>query len=162
MRCDLDTPDDARTLRVAVARSRYHPAVTEALLAGAIKAWRDHGGHDEHLEQAECHGAWELTAVCTALATRPDPPDAIVSLGCVISGETDHDRWISGAVATALATITVRTGVPVTFGVLTCSTLAQATARAGGDRGNKGAEAMAAAIAVAHATQALRSESAVT
>ena len=93
--------------------------------------------------------------VCRAQAVRGDF-DAVVALGCIISGETDHDRHIASAVATGLTMITVDTSVPVAFGVLTCRTLEQALARAGGDRGNKGAEAMAAAIETARTLRGLR------
>ncbi|MHC4141592.1 MAG: 6,7-dimethyl-8-ribityllumazine synthase, partial [Planctomycetota bacterium] len=70
-------------------------------------------------------------AACGALAARNDI-DAVVALGCVVSGETTHDRYIASAVAHGLTMITVQTGVPVAFGVLTCQNMDQARARAGG------------------------------
>ena len=80
---------------------------------------------------------------------------AIVALGCVISGETTHDQYINHAVSQGLTSISVRTGVPVAFGLLTCASFGQAEARAGGEKGNKGAEAMAAALELARTVQAL-------
>jgi 6,7-dimethyl-8-ribityllumazine synthase len=136
---------DARGMRIAIAVSRYHEAITGALCDGALRCWADAGGGADELLVVPAAGTFELTAVCDAIA-RYHRPEAIVALGCVISGETTHDRHIADAVAGGLTAVTTRTGVPIAFGVLTCQTLEQARARAGGDRGNKGCEAMTAAI----------------
>ena len=144
----------AAGLRIGVAVSRYHSRITTALRDGAIRQFRNAGGGLEDLEIVSAPGAFELTAVCRALAARQDI-DAVVALGCVIAGETSHDRYIAGAVAQGLASITVTSGVPVTFGVLTCDDMAQAKARAGGDRGNKGADAMTAAIETARVIEVI-------
>ena len=141
----LQSETSAAGLRIAVAVSRYHARITDALCAAAIDRFRSAGGDEELLEVLPAAGAFELTAVCRALANRGGL-DAVVALGCIISGETPHDRYIASAVATGLTMITVRTGCPIAFGVLTCGTIEQALARAGGAHGNKGAEAMAAAI----------------
>ena len=85
--------------------------------------------------------------------------DAVIALGCVITGETTHDQYINSAVSAALASMTVSTGVPIAFGVLTCQTMEQALARAGGAKGNKGAEAMTAAVAAACTCERLQRES---
>ena len=134
--------------------SRYHARITDSLCAAAIDCFRSAGGAEELLEVVRAAGTFELTAVCRALTDRGDL-DAVVALGCVISGETPHDRYIASAVTTGLTMITVHTGCPIAFGVLTCDTLEQALARAGGDHGNKGADAMAAAIDTAHTIRAL-------
>ena len=136
---------DAAGLRVGLAVSRYHDRITDALRDAAVERFRRAGGADADLRVVHTPGAFELTAVCRAFAASGDV-DAVVALGCVISGETDHDRYIAAAVATGLTMITVETGVPVAFGLLTCASLDQAEARAGGNRGNKGDEAMLAAI----------------
>ncbi|MCH7798489.1 MAG: 6,7-dimethyl-8-ribityllumazine synthase [Planctomycetes bacterium] len=135
----------AAGLRIAVAVSRYHARITDALCEAALDCFRSAGGDEELLVVVRAAGTFDLTALCRALADRGDL-DAVVALGCIISGETPHDRYIASAVATGLTMITVRTGCPIAFGVLTCGTLEQALARAGGAHGNKGAEAMAAAI----------------
>jgi len=151
-----DQPEtNASGLHVALVVSRYHARITDALYAAATECFQSAGGCIENLEIVHTPGAFELTAVCRAQAVRGEF-DVVVALGCVISGETDHDRYIASAVATGLTMITVQTGVPIAFGVLTCRTLAQALARAGGDRGNKGAEAMAAAIETARTLRGLR------
>jgi len=136
---------DASGLRIAVVVSRYHEEITAALAAGARRKFTDSGGAKEDLLELVVPGAFELPAVCSALANNGGV-DGIVALGCVITGETRHDEYISAAVANGLVQIGVDTGVPVTFGVLTVASLEQARARAGGAKGNKGEEAMAAAI----------------
>jgi 6,7-dimethyl-8-ribityllumazine synthase len=145
---------DATGLRIGLAVSRYHDRITDALYKAAVDRFRRAGGADADLRVVQTPGAFELTAVCRAFAADGNI-DAVVALGCVISGETDHDRYIASAVATGLTMITVETGVPVAFGLLTCATLEQAEARAGGDHGNKGDEAMLAAIETARVIRSL-------
>ncbi len=138
---------DAGPPRVCLVVSRYNDSVTGPLRAAAIGAFRDRFGEgaDTHLGVVEAPGAFELVAIATA-AVESGAYDGVVTLGCVIRGETDHDRYISQAVASGLAALTVQTGIPVAFGVITANTPAQAAARAGGDKGNKGAEAMDALL----------------
>ncbi len=145
---------NATGLCVGLAVSRYHDRITGALCASAVERFRSAGGAEADLRIVRVAGAFELTAVCRALACGGDV-DAVVALGCLISGETEHDRYLASAVATGLTMITVETGVPVAFGVLTCANLEQAAARAGGDHGNKGGEAMLAAIETARTIQAI-------
>ena len=99
-------------------------------------------------------GAFELTIVAQALATREDL-DAVVALGCIVRGETSHDEHLARTIAHGLTRIALDTRKTVTFGVLTCQTLHQARERAGGERGNKGSEAMAAAIETVRTLRAL-------
>lgn len=138
----------------AVVVSRYNTSVTSVMLEGAVSAYRARGGDEGRLAILEVPGAYELTAVAAA-AAGSEMYDAVVCLGCIIKGETEHDRHIAGAVARGLTDITLATGVPVAFGVLTTNTSEQALARAGGDQGNKGAEAMDAALDSADAIVAL-------
>ena len=81
------------------------------------------------------------------------PVDGVVALGCVITGETTHDQYINTAVSTALANLSAQTGVPIGFGILTCQNMEQARERAGGSKGNKGAEAMLAVIVTIRALE---------
>ena len=145
----------AAGLRVGLAVSSYHAQITAAMQDAAIKQFTDAGGAPDDLQVVPTAGAFELTAVCRALAARGDV-DAVVAIGCIVSGETMHDRYLAASVAHGLTMITVETGVPVAFGVLTCQTLEQARARACGDKASKGAEAMAAAIETAHTVMAQR------
>ncbi|MCP3904041.1 MAG: 6,7-dimethyl-8-ribityllumazine synthase [Planctomycetes bacterium] len=136
---------DATGLSIAVVVSRYHRDITAALLDGAVETYTAAGGAVDDLLTVAAPGAFELTALTQALARRPDV-DGIVALGCIIRGETTHDQYLAQAVANGLTRVTLDTGKPVAFGVLTCQTLHQARDRAGGVNGNKGEEAMAAAI----------------
>ncbi|MFM2163793.1 MAG: 6,7-dimethyl-8-ribityllumazine synthase [Planctomycetota bacterium] len=140
----------ARGLRVGVAVSRYHEGVTGRLAEGALDAYRAAGGADSDLVVVDAPGSFELVPIAHALASRADL-DAVVCIGCVLTGETTHDQYICQAVATGLGSISAQVGKPVAFGVLTCQNLAQAEARAGGAKGNKGEEAMRAAIIAAQA-----------
>ncbi len=138
---------------VAIVVSRYNESITGAMLAGAVEAYAERGGDPATLSIVEAPGAYELITLASAAAERHR---AVVCLGCVIRGETPHDEHIARAVAHGLGEITVKTGVPVAFGVLTTLNAAQAEARAAGDKGNKGAEAMHAALDAADAVGALR------
>jgi len=160
-----DTPD-AVGLRVAIVVSRYHSAVTDALLEGACAEFLRLGGEPEALVVVRAPGAFELPVLAAAAA---EEFDAVVTLGCVVAGETRHDHVIADAVAGGLTRVAVESSVPIGFGVLTVSSLEQAKARAQpvssageqrGDEkravGNKGVEAMNAAISAASAIRRLR------
>jgi 6,7-dimethyl-8-ribityllumazine synthase len=144
----------ARPKPSAVVVSRYNETVTSVMLDGAINAYRARNGRDEDLGVLEAPGAYELISIASA-AARSGLYGSVVCLGCVIRGETSHDQHINNAVAIGLAQISIETGVPVAFGVLTTNTNEQAIARAGGDKGNKGAEAMDAALDAADAINAI-------
>lgn len=140
---------------VAVVVSRYNESVTHALLAGAIGEYEDCGGDPADVLVLDAPGAYELPALALA-AARTGKVSGVVGLGCLIKGETSHDRYIADAVAHGLVSVTIATGVPCTFGVLTVDTPAQALARAGGDKGNKGQEAMAALLDTIQTIASLR------
>lgn len=146
----------AAGLRIGVVVSHYHPTITDALRDAAVETYLAAGGREDDLLIVAVPGAFELPVVCSRLAARSDV-DAVVALGSIITGETTHDRHIADAVSQALAHLAVKTGKPISFGVLTCQSLDQAQARAGGDKGNKGAEAMSAAIEATRTIQALHS-----
>lgn len=140
--------------RVAVVVSRYNATITDRLLEGARDAYADAGGDAAELLVIDAPGAFELPALALAAATRAKVR-GVVALGCVIRGETKHDQYISSAVAHGIVDVTMRTGIPVAFGVLTTENVEQAEARAGGDQGNKGAEAMEAVLDTITAIDAL-------
>jgi len=139
-------------MRVAIVSSAYHADVTGALREGAVAAFEARGGDASSLVHEAAPGAFELPVVAGALASRGDI-DAVVALGCVLTGETSHDRYISDAVAHGLMRVALDARIPVAFGVLTCVTIEQARARSGGAKGNKGGEAMDAAIDAALAVR---------
>ncbi|MBL0926162.1 MAG: 6,7-dimethyl-8-ribityllumazine synthase [Phycisphaerales bacterium] len=139
---DLAAADNAN---VAVVVSRYNWFATGPMLEGARAEFaRVVGGRGE-LTVLEVPGSFELTAAAAAAALS-DRFDAVVCLGCLVKGETRHDEFIAHAVAQGLAGISAQTGKPIGFGVLTVNTPEQARERSGGTQGNKGAEAMLAAL----------------
>lgn len=137
----------ARGLRVAVVVSRYHAEVTSLLLEGAVEALVELGAKKKKIEAFSVPGAFELPLVVDRVA-RSGRFDAVVALGCVVKGETIHDRVIIREVTRGVGDTMLRTGIPVGFGLLTVDDLDQARERAGGRHGNKGREAATAALAV--------------
>ena len=134
--------------RVAVAVARFNELVTRKLLDGALEGLRALGVADEAVDVAWVPGAFELPVAARRLAAS-GTYDAVICLGAVIRGETPHFDHVAGQAAAGIREAAAATGVPVIFGVLTTETLEQALARAGGDHGNKGWDAAAAALEVA-------------
>jgi 6,7-dimethyl-8-ribityllumazine synthase len=139
--------------RYAVVWSVYDPEITGGLLDGAREAWKRAGGTGDGLRVVEAPGSYELPQIAMALAGS-GRFSGVVALGCLIRGETRHDEYIASAVADGLMRVSLDTGVPTAFGVLTANTRGQALDRAGGSRGNKGFEAMAACLAANHSIEA--------
>ena len=135
-------------LRVAVVASRFNDLVTARLLAGARDGLVRHGVDAGSIIEAWVPGAMELALVAQRLAATGDH-DAVICLGVVIRGSTDHYTHVASQCAAGLARVQLDTGVPVVFGVLTTETLDQALERAGAKLGNKGFEAAATAIEMA-------------
>jgi len=136
--------------RVAVVVSRYNEGVTGRLLEGAVFALEAGGVPRERIDVAWVPGAFELPLAADRLAATGRFA-AVLCLGAIIRGETSHDRHIATAVALGIEQVARQRGLPVSFGVLTCDTLAQAFARAAGGpadsfAGNKGVECAVAAI----------------
>ncbi len=146
---------DARGLRIGIAVSRYHEHVTSKLAAGAQACFERAGGRVDQLIIVSAPGAFELPVIARKLVAGQPRVDGVIALGCVITGETTHDQYINQAVANALTTLAADTGTPVAFGVLTCQTMEQAEARAGGAHGHKGEEAMAAVLETIHTLREL-------
>jgi 6,7-dimethyl-8-ribityllumazine synthase len=141
---------------VAIIASRYNASVTGPMRDAAAQAYLARGGSAGDLAIVDAPGAFELPALAAA-ALSTGRYRAVVCLGCVVRGETPHDEHIARAVAHALADLSSRHATPVAFGVLTVLNAEQARARAGGAQGNKGAEAMDAALDALAAADALRS-----
>ncbi len=140
--------------RAVVVVSRYNEAVTRKLLDGALATLAERDWPGERVDVVWVPGAFETPlAVDRALAT--GRYRLAVALGAVIRGETAHFDYIAGAAAQGIREVALRFGIPVGFGVLTCDTLAQAQARAGGAAGNKGAEAAASAVEMVRVLDAL-------
>jgi 6,7-dimethyl-8-ribityllumazine synthase len=146
---------DAKGLRFALIVSRFNSFVTERLLSGALDALRRSGAADEDLELVRVPGSWEMPVAAAELA-RAHRHDAIICLGAVIRGETPHFDYVAGEAAKGLAHVSLETGIPIAFGVLTTNSLDQAIDRAGAKSGNKGAESAMSAIEMANLLRRLR------
>jgi len=134
--------------RVAVVGSRFNETITLALVEGAMDALVRHGVAFGEIDVIWVPGAWELPlAVRRAMTT--DRYDLVVALGAVIRGETPHFDYVAGEAARGLADAVRDSEIAVGFGLLTCDTMDQATARAGGEHGNKGWDAAVAALEMA-------------
>jgi 6,7-dimethyl-8-ribityllumazine synthase len=138
----------ARGRKVAIVAARFNDFIVASLLKGATAAWLERGGPPEDLTVARVPGAFELPVAARRLALS-GRYDAVVALGCVIRGDTPHFEYVSGECAHGLQLASLETGVPVIFGVLTVETVEQALERAATSAGNKGGEAMAAALEMA-------------
>ena len=134
-------------VRMAVLVAGFHRSIAERLVAGARARLAESGLPDANLEEVWVPGAYELPLAAQTLATTGRYA-AILSVGAVVRGETPHFDFVCDAAASGLLRVSLDTGVPCAFGILTCDTFAQAEARAGGDVGNKGEEAADAAVAM--------------
>jgi len=144
----------ARGLRVAIVRSLFNRPVTDGLLAGAREALAEMGAAESRVAVYDLPGAFELPLAAQA-AARSGRFDAVVALGAVIQGETDHYEHVAREAASGLAAVARETGVPVAFGVLTVREEEHAVRRAAPGRDNKGAEAARAAVMTALALRAI-------
>jgi 6,7-dimethyl-8-ribityllumazine synthase len=141
--------------RFAVVVSRWNELVTRRMLDGAVDTLHRHGVADERITIVWVPGSFEIPLVAEQLASSGDYA-AVCCLGAVIQGETTHDQYINQQVAAGIMQAGRASGVPVTFGVLTCQTMEQALDRAGGKAGNKGREVALAAIEMADLLAKLR------
>jgi 6,7-dimethyl-8-ribityllumazine synthase len=146
---------DGAGLRIAVAVSKFNENVTRRLLQGALAALRKCGVAEESVDVAWTPGAYDLPVIAQTLA-RTGRYDAVVCLGCVIRGETTHDRYVAYGATTGLIQVSLESSLPVTFGVLTTQTLEQAEARSGGAYGSKGEDAALAAVEMARVLRQIR------
>lgn len=142
--------------RVGIACARFNEQVTSALLSGACEALVAAGVADDDIVVAHVPGAVELPLAAQRLA-RTGRFDAVVALGCVIRGDTDHYDYVCHAAETGLLRVGLEADLPVMFGVLTCDDGDQAFARAGGDRGNKGADVALDALRMADLLERMQS-----
>ncbi len=145
---------DATGLKMALVVSRFNSFFTEQLVKGAVDCFVRHGGKEADLTLVRVPGANELPQVAQRLAAT-GKVDAVVALGAVIQGATPHADLINGTVARALAKIALDTGVPVLNGIVCALNLEQAIERAGTKQGNKGWDAVAAAIETVNVLKAL-------
>ncbi len=138
---------DASHLKVGVVCAAYHRDITRRLLQGARAALAQCKVKKSGIRVIEVPGSFEIPFGCRMLLEEKWY-DAIITLGCIVKGETDHDVYIATAVSHGIMKLSLHYGVPIAFGVLTVRNLAQAKARATGDA-NKGKEAALAAVRMA-------------
>ena len=131
--------------RVAVVASRFNEAITTRLADGAMDALVRHGVAAADVDLVWVPGAWELPLAARRLMAS-ERYDAVVALGAVIRGDTPHFDYVAGEASRGLSAVSAEFDVPVGFGLLTCDTMEQAEARAGGAHGNKGWDAALAAL----------------
>ncbi|HET7564158.1 MAG TPA: 6,7-dimethyl-8-ribityllumazine synthase [Gemmatimonadaceae bacterium] len=134
--------------RFVILASRFNETITRKLVDGAMEALTRHGAAFDDIDLVWVPGAWELPAAAR-VALASERYHAAVALGAVIRGETPHFEYVAGEAARGLADASAELDTPIGFGVLTCDTMAQAEARAGGDHGNKGWDAALAALEMA-------------
>jgi 6,7-dimethyl-8-ribityllumazine synthase len=145
---------EAKGLRFAVVVSRFNSAVTSMLLSGALKALAENGAADADVEVVHVPGAFELPLFVHRLASC-GKFNAIIALGAVVRGETEHHHYLNQSVFEALQNIALSNQTPISLGVLTTDNMEQALRRAGDDPGNKGHEAAMTAIETANLVREL-------
>jgi 6,7-dimethyl-8-ribityllumazine synthase len=148
---------NAEGLRFAVIASRFNDEIVDGLLRGALDCLSRHGAADDAVSVYRVPGAFEIPTLAAKLID-VGGIDAIVTLGCLLRGDTPHFDFISAQVTNDLSRVATDAKFPVAFGVITCNTLEQAVERSSSGSGNKGWEAALAAIEMANLWRALRSE----
>ncbi len=145
---------DAKGLRCGLVVSRFNSFISERLVEGAMDALLRHGAEEKNIQQVRVPGAFEIPLAAQKMATG-GRFDAVICLGAVIRGATPHFDYVSSEVSKGVASVSLQTGVPIAFGVLTTDNLEQAIERAGTKAGNKGFDAAMSAIEMANLLKAL-------
>jgi 6,7-dimethyl-8-ribityllumazine synthase len=148
---NLRTP----TGKFAIIAARFNELIVEPLTHGAVDALKRHGVHEDDIDIIRVPGAFEIPVIAKTLA-KSQKYAAVICLGCIIRGDTDHYDHVAGAATSGIAHAGLDSGIPVIFGVLTCNTLEQAQHRAGAKAGNKGHEAAVTAIEMVNLMPLLR------
>ena len=138
---------NAEGFRFAIVASRWNDFLTSKLIDGAVDALESHGVDEKAVEIFKVPGSFELPLTSLKVAESGEF-DAIIAIGVVIRGETPHFDYVAGEAAKGIAQVSMQTGVPVLFGVVTANTLEQAINRCGVKAGNKGYEAAISAIEI--------------
>ena len=145
---------DATGFKFALVVSRFNSFICDRLLEGALDTLQRHGASEKDLTVIKVPGAFEIPLVAKKVA-QSGKYDALICLGAVIRGGTPHFEYVSAEVSKGVASVSLDSGVPVSFGVLTTDTVEQAIERAGTKAGNKGGEAAIGAIEMVNLFKAL-------
>jgi len=135
----------AEGMKIGLLVGRFNSFIVDSLVKGAIDTIVRHGGSKENIEQVMVPGAFEIPIVAQKMAAS-GKYDTIVALGAVIRGGTPHFEYVAGECVKGISQVSLTSGVPISFGVLTVDTIDQAIERAGTKAGNKGEECTLAAI----------------
>ena len=146
---------DATGLKFGIIVSRFNSFIAERLLDGAVDALVRHGADDSAIDVVRVPGAFEIPLTAKKLV-QAGGYDAVICLGAVIRGSTPHFDYVAAEVSKGIAHVSLESGVPIAFGVLTTDTIEQAIERAGTKAGNKGADAAITAIETARIYRELR------
>jgi 6,7-dimethyl-8-ribityllumazine synthase len=155
---DKNQLNDGSSFSFGVVVSEWNRDITNALFEGCLSTLKEHGVMEENIFHVHVPGSFELTSGAKMLISSK-LPDAVICLGCVIKGETRHDEYINLAVANGLTNLSLASGVPCIFGLLTTENMQQAKDRAGGAHGNKGVEAAVTALKMASLKRELKKPS---
>lgn len=147
----------ATDLKFAVVSTRWNHLIVDRLVEGAELAFVQHGGDTDNLDHFVAPGSFEVPLIARQLA-ETGRYDAVVCLGAVIKGDTDHYDFVAGGAANGILNSSLHTGVPIAFGVLTTDTVEQALNRAGIKAGNKGGEAVLAMIETVNLLKQVRAK----
>ena len=142
-----DSLPNGENMRFGIVVSEYYGEITESLLNACLETFSKQNVQQENIKIIYAPGTYELPSACEIL-NKQFKADAIIAFGCVVKGDTDHDKYINMAVANALQSLMIKYSKPFLFGVLTPNTYQQALDRAGGKHGNKGVEVAVAALKV--------------
>ncbi len=146
---------DATGLSFGIIVSRFNSFISERLLEGAVDALIRHGANESDITVARIPGAFEIPLAAQAMA-ESKKFDAVICLGAVIRGATPHFNYVSSEVSKGIASVSLQTGIPVAFGILTTDTIEQAVERAGTKAGNKGFDAAVTAIETVNVLKVLK------
>lgn len=139
----------AQGLKIGIIVSRFNSMIGNQLLEGALDGLKRHGVLESDMDVTYVPGAYEIPFAAKLLADKKSY-DAIITLGAVIRGATPHFEYVAGEASKGVAQVSLETGVPIVFGVLTTDTIEQAIERAGTKAGNKGFDAAMTAIEMAN------------
>lgn len=137
---------DGSKLKIGIVVSQFNNDITEKMLEGALETLRENKVKGKNIKVVRVPGSFEIPLACQRLA-ETKKYDALIAIGCVIKGETDHFYYICNEASRGIMDVMLQLNIPIGFGVLTCSNLKQAQARSRG-RHNKGREAAEAALAM--------------
>jgi 6,7-dimethyl-8-ribityllumazine synthase len=144
----------SQNLKYGIVVGRFNEFISGKLLSGALDALKRHGASEEDIEIAWVPGAFEIPLIAQKMASG-GKYDAVITLGAVIRGSTPHFDYVCSEVSKGVAAVSLKTGVPTIFGVLTTDSIEQAIERAGTKAGNKGWEAAVTAIEMANLNKQL-------